>query len=219
MSGTGSLLEAATAPASPHSAEDTHLLSTLLSGTHPRPEEAAAQLTEAFATFHHAVQADRAQLRPLVGSSAADVLAAVGPVTRALLRPVLVEPKERISSLDAAKAYFGAHLNGRRNEAGIILYLDKKNRLIAEDVMEGTIDRAPIYPREVVRRCLLLDASALLMAHNHPSGFTEPSEPDKALTRAIVAGLEPFDCTLHDHLIFGAGEPFSFRSNGLLRDH
>ncbi|MGB6230998.1 MAG: JAB domain-containing protein [Litorimonas sp.] len=198
--------------------DDRKVLRDLLSGVHPHPDRAAFHLMETFSTFHHAVRADMAELVPLIGRDAANVLGAVAPATRALLRPVLSRPRDQISSLDAAKAWFASHLNGRRNEAGIILYLDKKNRLLAEDVHEGTIDRAPIYPREVIRRCLLLDATALLIAHNHPTGCTEPSEPDKVLTRALVSGLAPFDCTLHDHLIFGRGEPFSFRSAGLIRD-
>lgn len=195
---------------------DLALLSTLLAGTHQRPDEAAVQLMERFPTFQHAVQADAAELAPLVGVSAATVLKGVVPAASRLTREALLAPRETISGWTKAKAYFGVHLNGRRSEAVMVLYLDRKNRLISESIFEGTVDRAPLYPREIARQALLLDATAVLMAHNHPTGNTTPSDSDIDVTRMLQTALKAIDCILHDHLIFGQGEPYSFQGSGRL---
>jgi len=85
-----------------------------------------------------------------------------------------------------------------------ILFLDKRNALIADELQGvGTVDHTPVYPREIVRRALELGACALILAHNHPSGDPTPSAADIRLTRDIIAIAQPFDITVHDHLIVG----------------
>ena len=105
----------------------------------------------------------------------------------------------------------------RETEQFRILFLDRKNVLIADEAQaKGTVDHVPVYPREVVKRGLELNASALILVHNHPSGDPTPSEADIEMTRQIEAAAMALSIALHDHLIIGAGEEFSFRSAGYL---
>ncbi|HEY4173483.1 MAG TPA: JAB domain-containing protein, partial [Rhodopila sp.] len=97
------------------------------------------------------------------------------------------------------------------------LFLDSKNKLIADEVQgTGTINHAPAYPREVVRRCLELHASAVILAHNHPSGDPAPSREDVTLTGEIVRAAAVMGIAVHDHLIIGRGKWLSFRAQKLL---
>lgn len=97
-----------------------------------------------------------------------------------------------------------------------VLFLDRKNVLIADEAQaQGTVDHVPVYPREVVKRALELSASALILAHNHPSGDPTPSDADIALTELICRAAQTLGITVHDHLIVGRTEHFSFRSEGL----
>jgi DNA repair protein RadC len=98
-----------------------------------------------------------------------------------------------------------------------VLYLDRKNVLIAdEEQARGTVDHVPVYPREIVRRALEVNASALILVHNHPSGDPTPSEPDIVMTRRIVQAAETMSIVVHDHLIIGKDRELSFRAQGLL---
>jgi DNA repair protein RadC len=98
-----------------------------------------------------------------------------------------------------------------------ILFLDKKNRLIADEVQQtGTIDHAPVYPREVLRRALELSATAVLLVHNHPSGDPTPSDADVRMTLAIADAAKPLGITVHDHIIIGKSDHASLRSLKLL---
>lgn len=96
-----------------------------------------------------------------------------------------------------------------------ILYLDRKNRLISDECLAiGTVDHVPVYPREVLRRSLVLNAAALILVHNHPAGDPEPSSADLAMTKDIEKGCRLLGITLHDHIITGAGREVSLRSRG-----
>ena len=98
-----------------------------------------------------------------------------------------------------------------------VLYLDRKNRLISDERLGvGTVDHVPVYPREVVRRGLDLNASALILVHNHPSGDPEPSEADIAMTKEVEKACGVLGLTLHDHIIVGAGREVSLRGLGHL---
>ena len=98
-----------------------------------------------------------------------------------------------------------------------VLYLDRKNTLIADEPQaRGTVDHVPVYPREVLKRALALNASALILVHNHPSGDPTPSQADIAMTGQIAAGCTALGLTLHDHLIIGKGRETSFRAEGLV---
>ena len=105
----------------------------------------------------------------------------------------------------------------RGQEQFRVLYLDRKNVLIADEAQaEGTVDHVPVYPREVVKRALELDASSLILVHNHPSGDPTPSEQDIAMTRQVEQAALALGITLHDHLIIGRERELSFRAQGLL---
>ena len=98
-----------------------------------------------------------------------------------------------------------------------MLFLDRKNCLIAdEEQARGTVDHVPVYPREVAKRALDLNASALILVHNHPSGDPTPSASDIDMTGRINQALTPLGVVLHDHLIIGSDAELSFRSEGLL---
>ncbi|PZO47789.1 MAG: hypothetical protein DCF16_17290 [Alphaproteobacteria bacterium] len=98
-----------------------------------------------------------------------------------------------------------------------VLFLDAKNQLIADEIMnEGTVDHAPVYPREIARRALELSAASVILVHNHPSGDPKPSPADLAITRDIVAAAEAISVRVHDHLIIGKNGVASFKTLKLL---
>lgn len=97
------------------------------------------------------------------------------------------------------------------------LFLDRKNRLISDERMAvGTVDHVPVYPREIVKRALLLDASALILVHIHPAGDPDPSDADISMTRKVQKACNALGLTLHDHIIVGAGRETSLRALGKL---
>src|SRR5262249_50146694 len=109
-----------------------------------------------------------------------------------------------IGSWSALLAYVKGALAQESREQFRVLFLDKKNQLIADEVMNrGTVDHAPVYPREVVRRALELAASAVILVHNHPSGDPRPSGPDVEMTRQVVEAGRPLKIAVHDHLVVG----------------
>lgn len=96
-----------------------------------------------------------------------------------------------------------------------VLYLDRKNRLIADERLSvGTVDHVPVYPREVLKRALALNASALILVHNHPSGDPEPSDADIRMTQEVQSACAVLGLTMHDHIIVGAGRETSLRARG-----
>jgi DNA repair protein RadC len=98
-----------------------------------------------------------------------------------------------------------------------ILFLDKKNALIADELQQtGTVDHTPVYPREVVRRALELSATALILVHNHPSGDPTPSRADVAMTKTIAEAARPLGIAIHDHLIVGRDGHASLKGLGLI---
>jgi DNA repair protein RadC len=146
-------------------------------------------------------------------------IAALKAVREAALRLMRSELRERpvVGSWDKLIDYCTAHIAHGKVEELHILFLDRKNVLIKhEQQQRGTIDHTPVYPREVVKRALELQASALILVHNHPSGDPTPSKADIAVTRDIVRAAQPLGVTVHDHLIIGRGRHTSLRDLGLL---
>ena len=118
-----------------------------------------------------------------------------------------------ISSWDDLMRYCRTVMAYRDTEQFRILFLDRKNVLIADEAQaKGTVDHVPVYPREVARRALELNASALILVHNHPSGDPTPSRADIAMTEEIVRACEAIGVVLHDHVVIGKGAEASFRS-------
>ena len=129
---------------------------------------------------------------------------------KVLNRPVL-------SSWQSVLEYCQASMAHERTEAFRVLFLDSKNALIADEVQQtGTVNHAPVYPREVVKRALALSATAFIMVHNHPSGDPTPSPGDIAVTKEVAAAARSLGIVLHDHIIVGRGTHASFKSLGLL---
>jgi DNA repair protein RadC len=125
-------------------------------------------------------------------------------------RPVMSSWQELIDYCHTAMAH-------RETEHFRVLYLDRKNVLIADEEQErGTVDHVPVYPREIAKRALELNASALILVHNHPSGDPTPSEADIQMTLRIKDSADVLGLVLHDHLIIGKSRELSFRSAGLL---
>ena len=121
-----------------------------------------------------------------------------------------------ISSWSALLAYVKAALAHEPREQFRVLFLDKKNQLIVDEVMnEGTVDHAPVYPREVVRRALELSASAVILVHNHPSGDPTPSTADIDMTRQVIEAGRALKIAVHDHLVVGRDGVASFKALGL----
>jgi DNA repair protein RadC len=130
--------------------------------------------------------------------------------TRLLNRPVL-------SSWNALLDYCAATMARAEREEFRVLFLDRKNVLIADEVQsQGTVDHAPVYPREIVRRALELSASAMILVHNHPSGDPTPSRADIDMTNEIVQAAKALRIAVHDHLVVGRGGTASFKALGLL---
>lgn len=124
-------------------------------------------------------------------------------------RPVL-------SSWQAVLDYLALTVRGEEERLHV-LYLDRRNRLIADECLGvGTVDHVQVYPREVVKRALLLNASALLVAHNHPAGDPTPSEADIAMTKKLQQACATLELALHDHIIVGAGREISLRAQGVM---
>jgi DNA repair protein RadC len=125
--------------------------------------------------------------------------------------------KPVISSWDQLLAYCRIAMGHDKVEQFHLLFLDRKNRLIADEAQQrGTVDHTPVYPREVVKRALELGASALILVHNHPSGDPTPSSADIAMTREVREAAETLGISVHDHLVIAKSGHASFRALGLL---
>jgi DNA repair protein RadC len=122
-----------------------------------------------------------------------------------------------LSSPDAVKNYLRLRFADLQHEVFCLLYVDKRNRLIAcEDLFRGTIDGATVHPREVVKAALRHNAAGVLIAHNHPSGVAEPSQADELITRRLKTALDYVDIRVIDHLVVSAGEAVSMAERGTL---
>ena len=125
--------------------------------------------------------------------------------------------KPLLNNWDRLMDYLHAAMADEGREQVRVLFMDKRNHLIADEVQQqGTVDHSSLYPRELVKRALDHGATALVLVHNHPSGDIDPSEDDIAMTNAVQEALTPINITLHDHLIIGRKGYFSFKSNGLM---
>ena len=151
----------------------------------------------------------------------------VGETTAAMLKAVhalhLAAAKEEaqarpvISSWAALLSYCKVRLQHEAKEQFRVLFLDAKNQLLSDDLMgEGTVDHAPVYPREIAARALKHAASSVILVHNHPSGDPTPSRADIEMTRVIIDALKPLDIRVHDHVVVGRKGHASFRSLGLI---
>jgi DNA repair protein RadC len=179
----------------------------------------AKELLRRFGSFDRVIAASPEQLRQTKGIKDGAV-ATLKTIEAVAVRSAKARVMDRpaISSWDALLEYCSAAMGRSANEEFRILFLDRKNVLMHEEVHQrGTVDHTPVYPREVVKRALDLGASALILVHNHPSGDPTPSRADIAMTREIVAAAKALKIDVHDHLVIGRGQrPASFKALGLL---
>jgi DNA repair protein RadC len=124
---------------------------------------------------------------------------------------------QTLTTPEATRNYLMIELSLLEHEVFYCIFLDNQHRVIkAECCSKGTIDGANVYPREILKRALKINAKALILAHNHPSGLAEPSEADRAITRRLIDALGLVDIRVLDHFIIGGTEHFSFAEHGLL---
>ncbi|SMX33799.1 RadC family protein [Maliponia aquimaris] len=199
---------------------DYELLELVLFRAIPRRDvkPLARHLLETFGDFNAVLSAPVPRLREIngVGDAVVTELKIVEAAAHRLARSRVLR-KHVVSSWDALLEYCQTAMAHRETEQFRILFLDRKNVLIADEAQaRGTVDHVPVYPREVVKRALELNASAFILVHNHPSGDPTPSQADIDMTLQIQQAADALGITLHDHLVIGKSRELSFRSEGLL---
>ena len=199
---------------------DYELLELLLCAAIPRRDvkPLAKDLVKAFGGYGGVLKATAKQLEqfPGMGDAAISVIKAVDASVVHLTREEVLN-RPVVSSWDALIAYLRAEMAHDKTEQVRVMFLDRKNVLIADEKQsEGTVDHAPLYPREVVKRALELHASAIILVHNHPSGDPKPSRGDIAMTREVAEACSKLDIRVHDHVIIGRFGHISFKTMGLL---
>ena len=204
----------------PEALDDYELLETLLFAFLPRRDvkPIAKALLARFGSLSAILAAEGKELTKIDGmgeTAAAYIKAAADLSARASREEISARPV--ISSWTTLITYVRAQLQHEKREQFRVLFLDRKNQLLIDEIMGmGTVDHAPVYPREIARRALELSASALILVHNHPSGDPTPSRADIDMTREVIDALTPLEITVHDHLIVGRSGVTSFKTAGLI---
>jgi DNA repair protein RadC len=204
----------------PDALPDYELLELLLFLSIPQRDTKplAKKLIDKFGSFGDVIAAPAERLMEVAGVKEATVTALKIVEASALrLAKASVINRPALSSWEALLDYCSAKMARAQTEEFRVLYLDRKNVLIADEPhQKGTVDHTPVYPREVVKRALELGASALILVHNHPSGDPTPSRADVAMTKEIAAAAKALKIDVHDHLVIGRGKHASFKAMGLL---
>lgn len=181
-------------------------------------KDLARLLLKKFGSFAEVINAPEQRLLEVkgVGTAAIVELKLIKAAALRLMRTSILE-KPVLSSWNDVIDYCHAAMAKEETEQFRILFLDKKNRLIEDEVQSrGTVDHTPVYIREVMKRALELSASALLLVHNHPSGDPHPSRADIDMTRRIISAAQPFGIVVHDHVVVGREGHASFKGLGLI---
>ncbi len=178
----------------------------------------AKRLLERFGGYAEVISADASELKEIDGVGDA-VVAALKTVRDAAVRLAKEEVYEKpvLSSWQSLMDYCRSSMGFAKTEQFRVFFLNRKNMLIADEIQqEGTVDHTPVYPREVVKRALELGATAIILAHNHPSGDAAPSKNDIEITREIKEAGEKLGIVLHDHIVVARNGTTSFKSSGLI---
>ena len=199
---------------------DYELLELVLFRAIPRQDvkPLARALLDTFGDFNRVITAPLQRLREVAGIGDAVIteLKIVEASAHRMARSRVIQ-RHVISSWDAVLDYCHTTMAHRDTEQFRVLFLDRKNVLIADEAQaNGTVDHVPVYPREVVKRALELNASAIILVHNHPSGDPTPSDSDIQMTKQVNDAATALGITLHDHLIVGKSTELSFRGAGYL---
>ncbi|MDH6229688.1 DNA repair protein RadC [Mesorhizobium soli] len=193
--------------AGPETLSDYEILELLLFRSIPRADtkERAKALLKRFGSLAEVLGAPEHLLREVddIGEGAALDLKIVAAAARRLARGE-IKGRELLSSWSQVLEYCRGAMAFEEREQFRILFLDKKNALIADEVQQvGTVDHTPAHPREVVRRALELSATAIVLVHNHPSGDPTPSRADIEMTKTIIDTAKPLGIAVHDHIVIG----------------
>jgi len=204
----------------PDALADYELLELALFRVIPRRDTKpiAKALLHRFGTLGEVLSASPTLLRevPGVGERVVEELKLYKAMAERVARGD-VRGRTVLSSWSALLAYCRTAMAFEEREQFRLLFLDKRNALIADEVQQrGTVDHAPVYPREVVRRALELSATAIILVHNHPSGDPTPSQADIDMTRTIIAVAKPLGIAVHDHIIIGRDGHASLKGLGLV---
>jgi DNA repair protein RadC len=199
---------------------DYELLEMLLFFAQPKGDTKplAKQAINRFGSFGGVLAAPTGELAAFNGFGEHSI-AAIRLVQAAAVRLAQAEVRREpvLSNWDALIGYLNAVQGREKVEQFRVLFLDTRNRLLADEAQaRGSVNHTPVYPREILRRALDLGATALLLVHNHPSGDTTPSREDVLMTNEIIGALRPVGIAVHDHIIVGRGNWLSFRREGML---
>lgn len=199
---------------------DYELLELLLFQAMPRKDvkPIAKEMLKIFGSFNRLINSEDSKFME-VGGATQSALLQIKIVKEIMNRIFLnqIENTNIISSWSALLDYLKFNMGCLNIEQFRVLFLNKKNRLIADEIMAtGTIDQTPVYPREIVKKSILHNAGAIILVHNHPSGDNSPSNADINLTTQIVNACNTVNVSVHDHIIIGGNEYYSFKSNMLL---
>ena len=178
----------------------------------------AKSLIKTFGSFAEAVHAPETRLREVkgVGDKTITQLKLIAAAAQRISKGQLKQ-RTLLSSWDDVIAHCRTSLAFADKEQFCILFLDKRNQLIADEVQQtGTVDHTPVYPREVVKRALELSATAIILVHNHPSGDPTPSRADIDMTKEIATVAKPLGIAVHDHIIVGKDGHASLRGLGVM---
>ncbi len=199
---------------------DYELLELVLFRAIPRQDvkPIARALIDAFGDFNRVLSAPAARLSEVkgIGDAVITELKIIEAATHRMARARVIQ-RPVLSSWDSLLDYCHTIMAHRDTEQFRVLFLDRKNTLIEDEAQgTGTVDHVPVYPREIMKRALELNASAIILVHNHPSGDPTPSPEDIAMTKQVEQAARALSLTLHDHLIIGKSREISFRAEGLL---
>ena len=206
--------------AGPDALSDYELLELALFAAIPRRDTKALakSLLKRFGSFAEVVHAPEKLLREIDGIGHASITqlkllaAAAGRIAKGEIKRNVA-----LASWNDVIAYCRSDMAFADKEQFRILFLDKRNQLIADEVQQtGTVDHTPVYPREVIKRALELSATALILVHNHPSGDPSPSQADIQMTKAIIGIASPLGISLHDHIIVGKNGHASLKGMKLI---
>ena len=200
--------------------QDYELLEMILFSAKPRGDvkPLAKILLKTFGSLQKVLLAPAHELKsiPEMGPAAISAIKVVQELTqRMLLQEILNQPV--LNNWKKVVDYCHSQMSHLEREQLRILFLDRKNNLIADEIQqEGTLDHAPIFPLEVVRRALEHSAGAVILVHNHPSGDPTPPEADIQITRKVIQAASPLEIRVHDHIIVGRHESKSLKQMGLI---
>ena len=206
--------------AGPDALSDYELLEMILFAAQPRRDmkPIAKQLLKTFGSFAEVIHAPEPRLREIkgVGDASIDQIKLIAAASQRIAKGEL-QQRKALSSWQDVIDYCRTSMAFADKEQFRLLFLDKRNHLIADEVQQtGTVDHTPVYPREVIKRALELSATAIILVHNHPSGDPSPSQADIQMTRAIVDIAKPLGISVHDHIIVGRNGHASLKGMKLM---